>query len=231
MPEELCSRCKSPSVLYQRYSGRSLCAAHLTSDVLVRMKRSIRLDGGLGKRSVLAVVWEGCACLCLLSLLGLIIKERPGMELVLLRYADSEYEFPNELHPILSSVRIRTELIGGGMIQGAAIRMGADRLIRCTTLDEAAGEVIDALLSGRCRDLLCAPDPSPLICLSPLREIPCEELRIVAGHLNIPAPSISNVGDTHDVLSSLVRNHPSVPFSLIRYKDRLGDLARQGRMQ
>jgi len=231
MPEEICARCKSPSVLYQQYSGRHLCAVHLASDVLVRIKRSIRLDGGLGKRSVLVVLWEGCACLCLLSLLGQIIKERPGMELVLLRYADSRYEFPGALAPLSSSVRIRTEHMKGEPIQDVVLRTGADRLIRCITRDEAAEEVIDALLSGRCRELLSDSDLSPVISLSPLREIPCEELRLVAEHLNIPPPSTGESGDTHDFLASLVRNHPSVPFSLIRYKDRLGDLARQGRMQ
>jgi hypothetical protein len=52
----------------------------------------------------------------------------------------------------------------GEPIQDVVLRTGADRLIRCITRDEAAEEVIDALLSGRCRELLS-------ILISPLSSV------------------------------------------------------------
>ncbi len=61
---EPCSRCREPSVLFQRYSGRHLCATHLAADILIRTKRTIRIQGGLGKKPVLSIIWDGSADIC-----------------------------------------------------------------------------------------------------------------------------------------------------------------------
>ncbi|MCA1915579.1 hypothetical protein [Methanospirillum hungatei] len=224
---EPCVRCRTPSIIHQRYSGRYLCAVHLTADVLVRVKRSIRLDGGLGKKPVLAIIWEGQACLSLLSILGQVIGTRPGMELVLL-YNGCDCPDVSKIFPHLpSTITIRTEEIQGRSIRDCVRMAGADRLVRCTTLDEEAELVLGALLSGSCTSILHDPDISPVICLRPFREIPLDELRLIAPDMNIPIGNEAYPDtDVHTFLSSLTRNHPSVPFSLIRYQDRLCDLER-----
>ncbi len=222
---EPCVRCRAPSVIHQRYSGRYLCAVHLAADVLVRVKRSIRLDGGLGKRPVLAIVWEGQACLSLLSILVQVIGTRPGMELVLLHNGCDSPEVSKILPHLPSTIIIRTEEIQGRSIRDSVLMTGADRMIRCTTLDEEAEQVLGSLLSGSWTSILHGPDLSPVLCLRPFREIPLDELRRIAPEMNIPIENEAYPDpDVHTFLSSLTRNHPSVPFSLIRYQDRLCDL-------
>lgn len=224
MPGEPCVRCRAPSVLYQRYSGRYLCALHLAADVRVRVKRSIRLDGGLGKKTVIAILWEGCACLPLLSILGQVLGTRPGMEFVILHNGSDFPDFSERLPPLPSTIRIRTEDIQDRNIRDVVLMTGADRLIRCTTLDEEAELVLGSLLSGKCLSILQHPDISPVILLRPVREIPLEELRLVQD-MQIPVADDADPDPgVHTFLSSLTRNHPSVPFSLIRYRDRLCEL-------
>lgn len=221
MPGDPCVRCRAPSVLYQRYSGRHLCAIHLAADILVRVKRSIRLDGGVGKKPVITIFWEGLACCPLLSILGQVLGTRPGMECVLL-HNGCDLPDLSEIGALLpSTIRIRTDDIQGRNIRDAVQMTGADRLVICTTLDEEAELVLGSLLSGKCLSLLQHPDLSPVVLLRPFREIPLDELRLVQD-LQFPITDGAEPG-THvqTFLSSLTRNHPSIPFSLIRYRDRL----------
>lgn len=227
MPGKPCFRCRAPSVIYQRYSGRSLCASHLVADVLIRVKRTIRLEGGLGKKPVLAFLWEGQACLCLFHILGEIVGTRPCMEFVLLHRGIALNDLIGRLS-LPSSILIRTEDIDGRDIKDAVLKSGADRLIICTTLDEEAEQVLNTLLSGAYSSLFENEELSPVTCLHPLREVPVQEIDLVAKELNIPFyAGEGSISDTRSFLESLTQNHPSVPFSLIRYKDRLGELEKK----
>ena len=223
-PVKPCFRCRAPSVIFQRYSGRHLCALHLKADVLARVKRTIRLDGGLGKRPVIAFLWEGQACYCLLHVMGEITGRRPGMEFVIFHQGMSLNLVIDKLS-LPSSIRIRTEDITGRKVKNAVLLSGADRLVRCTTLDEEAEQVLNSLLSGKCSSLFESENASPVTCLRPFREIPAGEIELVARELKaLACEDREDLSDAGLFLESLTKSHPSVPFSLIRYKDRLCDL-------
>ena len=211
-------------MIYQRYSGRYLCAPHLKADILARAKRTIRLDGGLGKRPVIAFLWEGQACYCLLQVMGEIVGNRPEMEFVIL-YQGMSPNLPIDNISLPSSIRIRTEDITGRKVKDVVILSGADRLVRCTTLDEEAEQVLNSLLSGNCSSLFETEDISPLTWIRPFREIPAGEIELVAGELKaLASEDRGDLSYARLFFESITKSHPSVPFSLIRYKDRLCDL-------
>jgi len=222
-----CFRCREPSVFHQRYSGRHLCASHLAADILVRVKRTIRLQGGLGKKPVMAIVWEGQACFSLLSLMSQVIGDRPSMEIVLLHCGIDSIP-GSEMSDFLSpAISIRSERVKPDEIVLAATQAGADRLLWCRTLDDEAEEVLHSLLSGNCSSLLTKEDCSPLVNLTPFREIPLSELFLYAAHAGLLSPDMEareGTESTRGFLESLIHNHPSVPFSLLAYADQLHDL-------
>ena len=228
MPGELCSRCKNPSVLYQQYSGRRFCADHLAADIIIRVKRTIRCQGGLGKRSVLTIIPDGPGFFPLLYILGVIIGSRPGMEIVIL---DTLGDMPSRsgAHPDLpSQIRIRKEKVDTGSYHDAATYAGADRIIRCTTLDETAAGILKSVLSGTLFPLLPEHEHDLRI-LTPLREIPVNELMILATQCSHTVPGLSDLpsDSVHQFLSDLSEHHPSVPFSLLKYHDHLLELGKR----
>jgi tRNA(Ile)-lysidine synthase TilS/MesJ len=54
-----CDKCRDEAVLFQPYSGRHLCGRHLTGDIEVRAKRSIRAHRWMDSGDHIAVVISG----------------------------------------------------------------------------------------------------------------------------------------------------------------------------
>jgi len=186
------------------------------------MKRRIRQDGGLGKKSSLVIVEEGQCWQCLVVLLGHILMTRPEMNFFLLHSHGSSENSSDLITFLPSHIHIRRVERGGTSLEKMVMNVGADRLIQCRTLDEEAELVLSSLFEGSCSYLWQSPDISPVNILRPFCDIPFSELVLVARELAIPMPKLDTSRcDTQMFLDSLAQNHPSVPFSLIRYRERL----------
>lgn len=222
MVSQFCTRCKGPAVLFQRYSGRYLCREHLAVDVVVRAKRTIRAQGGIGRAECIAVLDDSDACPALLHLLSGIIGTRPGIEILVLKEGLDERKGPDPGELSLP-VNVRSIVCGEGDIELILKESGIDRVFSSRYLEEHAEAVLNSLLSGSCSDLI-GPKGLQYLVLSPFREIPLLEIQEYSASFSLPLINLSTHGSGDgiaDMLSSLTKNHPSVPFSLIRYLDRL----------
>lgn len=222
MVSQSCTRCKVPAVLFQRYSGRYLCREHLAGDVVIRAKRTIRTQGGLGRAGCIAVLDDSDACSALLHLLSEIIGTRPGMEILLIREGRGER---NGLDPGELSLPVKITGIAceKGDFEPLLKESGIDKIFSSQYLEEYATGVLRSLLSGSCDDLI-GTFSTPYRVITPLREIPHQEIQDYSVLFSLPLinPSMPRAReDIAEMLASLTINHPSVPFSLIRYKDRL----------
>lgn len=226
---EPCSRCREPSVLFQRYSGRHLCATHLAADILIRTKRTIRIQGGLGKKPVLSIIWDGSARYLLLYILGCIVGNRPNMEFVILHINSgcNHQDSPSNQVPLPSGITIREEYLQYEHITEVVTSSGSDRIVQACTLDDEAEQVLSSLLSGDCCSLICSDQTFPVPCLTPLREIPYTELMMVADYWGVPIQEKKGEeSDIRKIVTDLTNNHPSLPFSLLNYRDRLCELGK-----
>ena len=81
-----CDRCQRPSVLFQRYSGRSFCNKHLLDSVHKRfakeLRRQLQLPKGGRKTTVLVAISGGKDSALLLNRLVTILGPRKDVELV-----------------------------------------------------------------------------------------------------------------------------------------------------
>ncbi len=91
--EKRCSRrgCNRPAVIYQRYSGLHLCAAHLVEHVERRVKKELRKQMRLESGDRLAVAISGGKdSSALLYILNKLFHERMGRDLELIAIAVDE---------------------------------------------------------------------------------------------------------------------------------------------
>ncbi|PWR75396.1 hypothetical protein DLD82_04465 [Methanospirillum stamsii] len=226
MPGEPCFSCRAPSVYSQQYSGKHLCERHLAEDIVIRVKRTIRLQGGLGKKSVIAVIHDGPGFIPLLHILGSVVSSRPGMKMMILEPDSEDSLYNHDFSFLPSSIQTRVERGMPESFMEIAIRGEADRIIRSATLDEEASQVLGSLLSGDSSFFMKSTDTASVICLTPLCEIPMAELAIYSRYTNLPfdEAGLPESGNVRGFLTALSNNHPSVPFSLLKYRDRLRDL-------
>lgn len=55
----LCSKCRRPAIIYQRYSGLHLCRNHFVADFQAKAKRAVRTHGWLSPGDSIAVAFSG----------------------------------------------------------------------------------------------------------------------------------------------------------------------------
>ncbi|HPX73972.1 MAG TPA: tRNA(Ile)-lysidine synthase, partial [Methanoregulaceae archaeon] len=55
----LCSKCRHPAIIYQRYSGLHLCKAHFIADFESKAKRAIRNHRWIKPKDRIAVALSG----------------------------------------------------------------------------------------------------------------------------------------------------------------------------
>ncbi|NLV28191.1 MAG: hypothetical protein GXY48_13695 [Methanomicrobiales archaeon] len=226
MQGKSCFRCSEPSVLYQQYSGRYLCAKHLSEDIITRAKRTIRLQGGIGKKNKIALIPGGPGFLPLLAILGLIIDQRPGMEIVILQSGNDVDTGSAACHILPEMIQISIVPVKQKSCIKVAEHYGADRIFCSSCLEEAAADVLSCVLSGNISGIIQKPDDNGMVIIKPLCEIPHSEIAIFTRFFNLQSndAGLSGNGDVLQFLSDLSRSHPSVPFSLLKYRDRLRDL-------
>jgi hypothetical protein len=223
-----CFICKASSVFYQQYSGRHLCETHLKEDVRIRIRRTIRKQGGLGRSKTLAIMWRGEFRNYLLEVITELVTGRQDIEILIL---DPDMDWSKSLNNsehLPSSVRIRIINPFEPDINKIIQTNGGNRLFLPSYLDEEAAQVLSCILTNNLTEFI-HPVISELLIIKPFREVPREELLLTCR--NNCFPSEENVtpqdDEIRDLLNKLIKNHPSIPFSLIRYADRLADMQKR----
>jgi hypothetical protein len=218
-----CIRCGKPSVIYQRYSGRHLCADHLSADIERRAKRVIRQNRWLVRGDWIGVIsgMPGSAPLCVF--LKHLVARRRDIRVVSICLP--------QLHGDRSGVswyRTLSPLLSQSGVTRLALPDCAGDLAEQTLFQIFAGDE-DVLLSSEIPGLT-------LPFMQPFREIPAEELHLYYQYyhrdinedtpdtpLNINRNSMSP--GIHSLLGDFSSHHPSAPHALRRYRDNLRDLA------
>jgi uncharacterized protein (TIGR00269 family) len=79
----LCSKCRRPAVIYQRYSGLHLCRTHFSADFEAKAKRAIRVHRWIAPHDRIAVAMSGGKdSSALLFFLHRLVGKRKDVELV-----------------------------------------------------------------------------------------------------------------------------------------------------
>lgn len=79
----LCSKCRRPAVVYQRYSGLHLCRMHFSADFEAKAKRAIRVHHWIAPHDRIAVAMSGGKdSSALLFFLHRLVGKRKDVELV-----------------------------------------------------------------------------------------------------------------------------------------------------
>jgi hypothetical protein len=214
-----CTVCAKPAAIYQRYSGRHLCAEHLSSDIESRAKRVIRQQAWLVKGDKIGVfphMPHGEAlCFFLKGLIG------RRTDITLIRVEE-------DLPPMDGSTSwysTFTEVAKGAQVTRIALP---------DTVEDIAVRNLSSLLRGDTKSLLSSTVTGlSLPWMQPFREISGAELDIYSHHHHLPIHALSlqiqnndpRLNAVRELLAEYTRSHPSAPHALRRYGDHLAGLA------
>ncbi|KAF5069120.1 hypothetical protein DSECCO2_235880 [anaerobic digester metagenome] len=205
--DSTCSRCHREAVLFQAYSGRSLCREHLVRDIERRARREVRRQGGLRPCDRVAVLPGGRAAD--VALRAFLERHAVGGRLA--------------VHPLRST--------SGESVAVEAAREGCTVFADASVLEDAATRILAAVLRGRAVDLLAPPPPGAARVIRPFVRVPAEEVRLYArwmGGTSFTSSRSEMTSFDCFVSEELERHaglHPSAPFALARLEDALLDLA------
>lgn len=218
-----CVKCGRSSVIYQRYSGRHLCADHLCADVESRAKRVIRQNRWLVSGDRIGVVSGLPGSAALGIFLDHLVSRRDDISIVKV----SPCQFPGARG---SSSWYRA-------LSPVLLESGVTRLALPECAEDLAKQTLHQIFSGDADALLSPGVPGlELSYMQPFREIPAEELHLyvqvhtcrVTGdvsdslfHTGTPLTS----SELHSLLGDYSSRHPSASHTLRRYRDNLRDLA------
>ncbi|MBN1166789.1 MAG: adenine nucleotide alpha hydrolase family protein [Methanospirillaceae archaeon] len=80
---DVCTRCSRPALLYQRYSGLSLCRFHFIADFETKAKRTVRKNQWLARNEKIAVALSGDKnSSAVLFFLYNLVRERRGNSII-----------------------------------------------------------------------------------------------------------------------------------------------------
>lgn len=217
-----CFRCQSSAVLFQRYSGRSLCARHLCADIESRAKRVIRQNRWLVSGDRIGVVSGIAHSDALQIFLGRLLADRNDIAL------DRVTPAPGLRAGTSAWYKTLFETARDG---------GFTRIALPFCADDLAAEILSSLFRGDVSALLTPGVEGPDVrIMQPLQEIAADELVFYAEYAQGAGSVCEPCTDTgfHDPFDEDIRNflgafssrHPSAPHALRRYREHLRDLAR-----
>lgn len=217
-----CCRCRTPAVYHQEYSGRYLCSFHLKEDVIARLRRTVRKQGGLGRKKVIGVVGGGFIQFLLYCIVDL-LKGRQGMSLLYIETAENRSEISSFVSILPSTISLKIVQTTQDLLEDTIKEAGGDRIFSDRYLEEEAAQVIRNLLSGDCSSLINRRLSQEIRYLAPLLEIPAKEIYLAGRFSGLDMEEISTHSDdaVYNLLLKLEDKHPSVPFSLISYLNRI----------
>ncbi|PKL59871.1 MAG: hypothetical protein CVV33_05630 [Methanomicrobiales archaeon HGW-Methanomicrobiales-4] len=218
-----CFRCGKSSVLYQRYSGRHLCAEHLCADIESRAKRVIRQNQWLISGDRIGVVSGLPGSDALYVFLEHLVSRRTDISVVRVFLPQFEGAIGS-----LSWYQTLSQKMSESGVTRVALTDCAEDLAEHTLFQIISGDA-DALLSS---DISCLALPY----MQPFREIPAGELLVYTRYNNGAMTEDTNNIHSHmsnSAISSsihiLIRDfsshHPSVSHALRRYRDNLREFA------
>ncbi len=215
-----CFRCSAPPVLFQRYSGRHLCAEHLAADIESRAKRVIRQHHWLCRDDRIGMVMG--------------MNHSPALEFFLCNLITGRKDI------ILVSLQgsFHEKPYSGAWLQDL-VRQGSDASCTKIALPRSADDLAEEILSGIFqgdlplllgnRENLC-----DIPCIEPFREIPAGELDLyqkfregaeLCGEEKKPVPCpVCDRTDIQKFLEEFTFHHPSAPHALRRYRDQICEL-------
>lgn len=215
-----CYRCSASPVLFQRYSGRHLCAEHLAADIESRAKRVIRQYRWLGRDDRIGMVRGMNHSPALEIFLTHLIEGRKDIVLISLESPSPEKPYSEEWMQDVNRI---------GKISSCT------KIALPTSAEDLAEEILSGIFQGDLRLLLgCRENLCEIPCIEPFREIPAGELDlyqkfredvIICGHENpLSAPPASCRTDIREFLEDYTFHHPSAPHALRRYRDQIREL-------
>jgi len=212
-----CDRCRMPAVCHQRYSGRYLCADHLSADIEARAKRVIRQNHWLVRGDRIGVCTGMRGSAPLLIFLENLLNQRSDISIVSLTIPKSRIE----------------DAAPAQVLSVIAQEAGVTRIALPDTADDIAIRTLEALFRNDV-DLLL-DDALPVFSypvMQPFREIPSDELNLYLDHHRVPGAGYEceNIPKSPDeplreLLNVFGSHHPSAPHALRHYRDHLRLLA------
>nr|WP_319539698.1 hypothetical protein [uncultured Methanospirillum sp.] len=215
-----CDRCRMPAVCHQRYSGRYLCADHLSADIEARAKRVIRQNHWLVRGDRIGVFTGMRGSAPLLVFLEKLLKQRSDISIIMLTIPDSR----------------REESVPGLILSEIAEEAGITRLALPDTAEDIAVRTLEVLFGNNVDLLLDDSHPGiSLPVMQPFREIPSEELKVYAEHHGVSGVGSKSPGNLwkdpdnplRNLLSTFSSRHPSAPHALRHYRDHIRLLAEE----
>ncbi len=244
-----CVRCRRPAVIFQPYSGNSFCNYHFTMDFERRLKKAIRIQGGIRSEDRVAVALSGGpSSSALILVLSKILPGRRSKSMVALTIDDGRPDRIKFARKIASDLSVEwvcdgtiDQKIPGQNSFDLALRLDhltreakATKLAVGYTLEEHAYGIFSALSSGitkpqRTDDITQKTRHPIFSILRPILAIPKGEAQLYAEiELGFPFDNYpeelctAHADKTHQIFSEFCRKHPSTPFALIKLGENLG---------
>jgi hypothetical protein len=230
-----CDMCRDEAVLFQSYSGRHLCGRHLTADIEVRAKRSIRAHHWLCSGDHIAVVISGDKKSgALLSFMKKLTADRHDIRLSAVPPggADTGKSARSAALKVAALLRIpclRTLSPDGSL---AAPQDRITKIALGFSLDDIAQGVLAQFLFGDASRLIypwpTGSRPVPVIC--PFITVPSDELDLFWDCLGTGidlVPGTSSCEDPQKEIPAFLEEyshcHPATKFALLNLGEQLSN--------
>jgi tRNA(Ile)-lysidine synthase TilS/MesJ len=176
-----CDKCRDDAVFFQSYSGRHLCGRHLTADIEVRAKRSIRAHRWMNSGDHIAVMISGDKKSgALLSFMKKLTADRHDIRLSAVPAGEAVTGKSARSAVLKVADLLRIPCLGALSPDGslAAAQESITKIALGSSLDEIAQDVLAQFLFGDAGRLVhpwpTGSSPVPVIC--PFISVPSDEL-------------------------------------------------------
>jgi len=228
-----CDKCHSRAIIFQRYSGMRLCAAHFEADVHRKVRESLRRTGLFGRSlRVVVAIDGGFDSSVMLHILKTLFSRRRDIEFAAVTI-DEERQSGAQLEGArTAAARARVPLdvlrlhesaiparlpehgpqicglplsdLKGAILRDAAQKMGGDVLATGHCLDRMAEEVFLRLLEGDLEGLQKLGSLGRQGgWICPMQRIPRREARLYAITHGLMAPHLTKASYEGDILADI----------------------------
>lgn len=230
-----CDKCRDDAVLFQSYSGRHLCGRHLTADIEIRAKRSIRAHRWMSSGDHIAVMISGDKkSSALLSFMKKLTADRHDIRLSAVPAGEAVTGKSARSAALKVAALLRIPCLEALSPDGslAATQDSITKIALGSSLDEIAQDVLAQFLFGDTSRLvhpwLTGNSPVPVIC--PFISVPSDELDLYWDCLGTGidlVPGTPAQGDPQNEIPAFLekysRRHPATKFALLNLGEKLSN--------
>jgi tRNA(Ile)-lysidine synthase TilS/MesJ len=230
-----CDKCRDDAVFFQSYSGRHLCGRHLTADIEVRAKRSIRANRWMSSGDHIAVMISGDKKSgALLSFMKKLTADRHDIRLSAVPAGEAVTVKSARSAALMVAALLRIPCLGALSPDGslAAAQESITKIALGSSLDEIAQDVLAQFLFGNaCRLVHPWPtgsSPVPVIC--PFISVPSDELDLYWDYqgtgIDLVPGTPSREGLQKEITAFLEQyshRHPATKFALLHLGEQLSN--------